>query len=70
MADYWLAGASKIDCVDAAYQFATALGLCRNRGDSEDYAAAKLGRPRKFDDDIVQRVLSTAFADPREPPND
>jgi hypothetical protein len=62
MADQWLAGAmSKADAVDRAYNFAVALGLCGETGDSDDYAQAKLGCTRKFDDDTVQRILAAAF---------
>jgi hypothetical protein len=69
MADQWLLGAiSKIDAVDRAYNFAVVLGLCWETGDSDDYAQAKLGRARKFDDDTVQRILAAAFANSRERP--
>lgn len=69
LADLWTAGAmSKIDAVDRAYNFAVALGLCRDSGNSDDFAEAKHGRPRKFDDDTVQRILVAAFADQRGQP--
>ena len=56
LADLWIAGAmSKIEAVDRAYNFAVALGLCRDSGNSDDFASAKHGRPRKFDDDTAQR---------------